>query len=303
MNPASRSSTSTTSRGSSLDSVLAGALGIAVGLVIGTLGGGGGVLAVPALVYALGQDARTATTGSIIIVGVISIVGVLVRARGRSIAWRTGIAFGVIGVPAAWAGTLLNRAVPQPVLLLAFAALTLAVAALMLVKKRAADPIGAPPCRPTPMSDGVGTSVAVMEWTPAPPRPPARSSPLARTAKVVISAVVVGFVTGFLGVGGGFLVVPALTLVLAMNMPAAIATSLLVISLNSVSSLVARADDLQLDWGVVLPFTGVAIVGALAGKLVADRLSSAALNRGFAFMLLAVGAVVGIESLIAISTG
>ena len=282
-----------------MTAVLAGALGIAVGLVIGTLGGGGGVLAVPALVYALGQDARTATTGSIIIVGVISIVGVLVRARGRSIAWRTGIAFGVIGAPAAWAGTLLNRAVPQPVLLLAFAALTLAVAALMLVKKRAADPIGEPPCRPTPMSDGVGTSVAVMERVPA----PARSSPLARTAKVVISAVVVGFVTGFLGVGGGFLVVPALTLVLAMDMPAAIATSLLAISLNSVSSLVARADDLQLDWGVVLPFTGVAIVGALAGKLVADRLSSAALNRGFAFMLVAVGAFVGIESLIAISTG
>ena len=130
--------------------------------------------------------------------------------------------------------------------------------------------------------------------------PEARTSPLARTAKVVISAAVVGFVTGFLGVGGGFLVVPALTLVLAMDMPVAIATSLLVISVNSLSSLAARADNLQVDWSVVLPFTVVAIIGALAGKLVADRLSSAALNRGFAFMLVAVGAFVGIESLISI---
>jgi uncharacterized membrane protein YfcA len=282
-----------------LTPVLAGALGIVVGLVIGTLGGGGGVLAVPALVYALGQDARTATTSSIIIVGVISVVGVIARARGRNIDWRTGIAFGVIGVPAAWAGTLLNRSVPQPVLLLAFAALTLAVAALMLFKKRAADPIGAPPSRPTLTSDGAGTSFAVMERVPA----PLRTSPLARAAKVVIGAAVVGFVTGFLGVGGGFLVVPALTLVLAMDMPAAIATSLLVISLNSLSSLAARAGDLQLDWSVVLPFTVVAIVGALAGKLVADRLSSVVLNQGFAFMLVVVGAFVGIESLITISAG
>lgn len=280
-----------------MTAILAGALGLVVGLVIGTLGGGGGVLAVPALVYALGQDARTATTSSIIIVGVISVVGVVARIRGRRIDWRTGIAFGGIGIPAAWAGTLLNRAVPQPVLLLAFAALTLAVAALMLVTKRAADPVGAPTSPPAAMGEGADTSVAVMERVPA----PSRTSPPTRAAKVVVSAVVVGFITGFLGVGGGFLVVPALTLVLAMDMPAAIATSLLVITLNSVSSLVARAGDLQLDWGVVLPFTVVAILGALAGKLVADRLSSVALNRGFAVMLVVVGVFVGIESLIALS--
>lgn len=278
---------------------VAGVLGLAVGLVIGTFGGGGGVLAVPALVYALGQDARIATTSSIIIVGVVSVVGVLARAHERTIDWRTGIAFGVIGIPAAWAGTLLNRTVPQPVLLLAFAALTLAVAALMFVRKRAADPVREP--TPRPIGDGAGTSVAIMEGTRAPLTSPlVRVSPPARTAKVVVSAALVGFVTGFLGVGGGFLVVPALTLVLALTMQAAIATSLLVISVNSLSSLAARADHLQLDWSVMLPFTVVAIIGALAGKHIADRLSSTALNRGFAFMLVAVGAFVGIESLLAI---
>lgn len=278
-----------------MTTVLAVALGLVVGLVIGTLGGGGGVLAVPALVYALGQDASTATTSSIVIVGVISIVGALARARGQSLRWRTGIAFGVIGIPAAWAGTLLNRAVPEPVLLLSFAALTIAVAALMLAKGRndAVDDPASGDAESSP-TGGSGTSLAVAE------RAGARTSRAAMVVKVVVSATVVGFLTGFLGVGGGFLVVPALTLVLAMDMSAAIGTSLLVIGLNSISSLAARLDHLQLDWSVILPFTVLAIVGALAGKLVADRLSSATLNRGFAGLLVAVGVFVGIESLVSI---
>lgn len=85
-----------------------------------------------------------------------------------------------------------------------------------------------------------------------------------------------------------------------MDMTAAVGTSLLIISPNSATSIASRADHLQLDWSVVLPFTVVAIVGALPGRQVADRMSSAALNRGFALMLVAVGAFVGIESLISI---
>lgn len=81
---------------------LAAALGLVIGFVIGALGGGGGVLAVPALVYALGQDAQSATTSSIIIVGIISVVGVLARLRDRTIDWRTGIAFGAVGIAAVW---------------------------------------------------------------------------------------------------------------------------------------------------------------------------------------------------------
>ncbi len=280
-----------------MTTVLGAALGLVVGVVIGTFGGGGGVLAVPALVYALGQDARTATTGSIMIVGVISIVGILARARGRALEWRTGIAFGVIGIPAAWVGTLLNGMAPQPVLLLSFAALTTSVAALMLVKGRARATADGPTAgdHDRAPTGGVRASVAIAE------RVPVRTSRRIPAVKVVLSATVVGFLTGFLGVGGGFLVVPALTLVLAMDMPAAIGTSLLVVGLNSISSLAARVDHLQLDWSVVLPFTAVAIVGALAGKLVADRLSSAALNHGFAVLLVAVGAFVGVDSLVSLA--
>ena len=269
--------------------VLAGALGLVVGLVIGTLGGGGGVLAVPALVYALGQDARTATTGSIIIVGVISVAGVLARLRGRTVDWRTGLAFGVVGIPTAWAGSLLNRMVPQPVLLLSFAALTVLVAVVMLVKGRSVDDEptdGAPTAGP-----GTSGGTAVLA-------PKVRTSRLVigHAVRVIVSAAVVGFLTGFLGVGGGFLVVPALAMVLGMSMPVAIGTSLLVITLNSITSLAARMGHLELDWSVILPFTAVAIAGALAGKLVADRMSSAGLNRAFAVLLIVVGLFVGVQS-------
>lgn len=286
--------------------VLAGALGLVVGLVIGTLGGGGGVLAVPALVYALGQDARTATTGSIVIVGIISAAGVLARLRGRTIDWRTGVGFGIVGVPTAWAGSLLNRAVPQPVLLLSFAALTLAIAVLMLVKGgssgRQADGVavaetgaaaGAEPAPRTAGGPGTVGATAVLAA-------PARRSVARRIGRIVAAGSVVGFLTGFLGVGGGFLVVPALTMLMGLSMPAAIGTSLLVLTFNSISSMGARIGHLDLDWAVIGPFAAVAVLGALGGKLVADRMSGAALNRTFAGLLVVVGLFVGVQSLLAL---
>ncbi|HEX2130003.1 MAG TPA: sulfite exporter TauE/SafE family protein [Actinophytocola sp.] len=267
--------------------VLAGALGLLVGLVTGTLGGGGGVLAVPALVYALGQDARAATTGSIVIVGVISAVGVLSRLRDRVINWRTGTQFGAIGLPTGWAGAVLNRTVPQPVLLLSFAALTLAIAVLMLVRSRSA-------------SDAKASATAdTCETTVLKTAPPRRAAAI-RAAKVLGSGAAVGFLTGFLGVGGGFLVVPALTVVLGMAMPAAIATSLLVLTYNAISSLTARVGHLEVDWAVVGPFVAVAVLGALGGKLIADRMSAASLHRAFAALLLLVGGFVGVQSLLAL---
>lgn len=280
--------------------IVAGVLGLVVGLVIGALGGGGGVLSVPALVYALGQDAHAATTGSIVIVGIISVVGVLSRLRDRTIDWRTGLAFGAVGLPTAWAGSVLNRAVPQPVLLLSFAGLTLAVAALMLVRGGDAreEPAAAtgPAGRSVPAEDGPagpdGRTALLVR--------PHRRALAVRTAKVLAAGSLIGFLTGFLGVGGGFLVVPALVVLLGMGMPAAIGTSLLVLTLNAAGSLAARAGHLQPDWTVLGPFVAVAVLGALAGKLVADRLSAAALNRSFAVLLLLVGGGVGVQSVLAL---
>ncbi len=271
------------------------ALGLVVGAVVGGLGGGGGVLTVPALVYVLGQNAQDATTSSVIIVGITAAVGAIARIRGRGIDWRTGIALGTVGIPAAYLGTLLNRHVSQPVLLLAFAALTIVAAAAMLLDARSTHSSSDPDADDSPAnsSGGAGTALETRRHAD-------RSQLLSTLAKVVLCGASVGFLTGFLGVGGGFLVVPALVIVLRMPMATAIGTSLFVIVLNSISSVASRLGTMNLDWHVIAPFTIAAVVGTLIGKRVADKLSGATLTNAFAVMLVAVGIFVGVQSLIAL---
>jgi uncharacterized membrane protein YfcA len=160
----------------------------------------------------------------------------------------------VLGIPAAYLGTRLNHAVDQRVLLLAFATITVVVAAIaMLINNRSRGPgDGEIPAWP---SGGTATKVAAD-----------RRQFLATAAKVVLSGLAVGFMTGFLGVGGGFLVVPALVIILRMPMTYAIGTSLLIITLNSVSSIASRlGSPLHLGWRIVVPFTVLAVVGSLLG--------------------------------------
>lgn len=248
---------------------LPAALGTAIGLVIGALGGGGGVLTVPVLVYLLGQSAQDATTSSAVIVGVTAAAGAAARVRAGLVHWRTGLAFAAIGVPAAYAGTLLNQRASEQVLLLSFAALTVLAASAMLAG-----------------GDGASRSAA--------PGTPPRATPV----KVGVCAATIGLLTGFLGVGGGFLVVPALVIVLGVPMRMAIGTSLLVIAVNAAAAVVARTGGPAPDWAIVVPFTAAAIVGALLGKRISDRLSSRALTRAFALLLIAVGASVAAEVLL-----
>jgi hypothetical protein len=257
------------------------ALGLLIGLVIGGLGGGGGALTVPALVYLLGLTAQDATTSSVLIVGISSLVGA--AARRRDVNWRTGLAFAAVGVPVAYLGSALNQRAGEPVVLATFAAVTVLAAAAMLVDSRA----DCPP--PTPPS-GNGTVLVA---------PPAvRRRVLVRVATVVGCGAAVGFLTGFLGVGGGFLVLPVLVIALRMPLPTATATSLLIMVLNAASAMASRSGDLALDWAVVVPFTAASVVGTLLGRRVADRLSGAALTRIFAVLLLLIGIFVGVESLL-----
>jgi uncharacterized membrane protein YfcA len=266
--------------------IAAAALGLLVGLVVGGLGGGGGVLTVPALVYLLGQTAQDATTGSIVIVGITAVAGTLTRLRG-GIDWRTGLIFGVLGIPAAYLGTHLNQHVAPPVLLLAFAATTLLAATAMLLDTRRCD-------EPEPRSAPTATTgTSVLTALPARHR--------LRTAVTVAGwALAIGFLTGFLGVGGGFLVVPALVIALRMPITRAVGTSLLIIALNAVSSLVPRLDTAMFDWQVIIPFTVAAVLGSIAAKPLADRLSGTTLARAFAVLLIAVGAFVAVESVLAL---
>lgn len=272
--------------------MLVAVLGLLIGVVIGGLGGGGGVLTVPALVYVLGMSAQDATTSSVVIVGTTAVVGVLARARGGLVRWRTGLAFAAVGVPAAAAGSVLNQRVAEPVLLLSFSALTVLAAVAMILDSRRTPAPGAPGSEapdsddPEPGPAGAGTRTT--------------SRVVTRTAAIAGWGILIGFLTGFLGVGGGFLAVPVLVVVLRVGMTEAIGTSLLIIAVNSAAALATRAGVAEFDAALLVPFTAAAIVGSAAGKLVSDRLPGTALTRAFAVLLLLVGAFVAVESVLAL---
>ena len=270
---------------------LALALGLLIGLSLGALGGGGSILTVPALVYAVGESARSATTGSLVIVGLTAGVASLGHARAGRVRWGAGLAFGVAGVAASFAGTALNTRVAPQVLLICFASLMVIAATAMLTKTMV---------HTHPEDD---SATALDEQAAALRRPgtltgvrPVRTAlptlSIAVALRVVVAGLFVGFLTGFLGVGGGFVIVPALVLILRYDMPTAVGTSLLIISVNSGVALLARSGQQSFHWAVIAPFTLAAIAGSTAGKHVADRVSGAQLTRAFAFLLLAVAAYV-----------
>lgn len=279
------------------------ALGLAIGLVLGGLGGGGAILTVPALVYLLGQPAQAATTGSLVIVGLSALTGMASYVGDRQVRWRLGLTFGLVGLPATWAGSLLNHRVDEDVLLLGFAALMIAAAVAMLtdrVRRRAAAGADPEPPEPEPLpGDGRsgGVSTLARPLASAPSRSRSRTSP----AAVAGVALLVGLLTGFFGVGGGFVVVPALVLVLGVPMQQAVGTSLLIVALNSGTSLLSRIGGPEVDWSVVLPFAVAAMVAAVLGKRVADRLPARRLTVGFAVLLLLVAGYTSWQSLAGIT--
>ncbi|THA76403.1 sulfite exporter TauE/SafE family protein [Streptomyces sp. A0642] len=240
--------------------VLALIAGAVIGLALGALGGGGSVLAVPALIYLLDFTPASATTAALIIVAATSATALYAHARDGNVAWRTGALFAAAGiVPAFLAGASAGH-LPAAVLTGAFSVVA-ALAALRMLRPAAS----APPERVRPgKAAGVGAGL--------------------------------GAVTGFLGVGGGFLAVPALVGVLGLRMKQAVGTSLLVITVNSLAALTARTGTGgDLRWEVIAPFTGAAILGAWDGKRLASKIAGLTLQRVFAFVLLAVAAVMLID--------
>jgi uncharacterized membrane protein YfcA len=256
-------------------------VGLLIGLSLGALGGGGSILTVPALVYLLGMDPRAATTGSLIIVGVTAIFGMLAHRRDGHVRVLQGIVFGALEAVGAVAGTRLSLAVPPDVLLAGFAVLMLAVAALMLTRRRVPAGAGGP---------GQGHGERVPLDVPIITFSPSFACACPRAAKVLIAAVAVGLMTGFFGVGGGFLVVPALVLALDFPMPVAVGTSLLVIAINSATSLVARAGTgIDIDWTIIGVFTAAAVIGSLLGARIATRARPETLRIAFSVLIIAVG--------------
>ena len=294
-------------------------VGLLIGMLLGALGGGGSLLAVPALVYLLHQQPHAATTAALVVVGLSALSGLVLHLRAGRVAVAAGAVFGVLGVAGSWLGTTASANVDPDVLLTAFAALILLAGAAM-VRRRPEQPAAMGTADGATGADagaahGLEALATATAGAPsrsvAGPGPerreresrgltsrPAAGVPAVRPATgvgihkdprslatLVGTASGVGFLVGFFGVGGGFVVVPALTLALGFEMPVAVGTSLLVIAINVASSLAARVGThVAVDWPMVLTFAAAAMGGSMLGNRVTARLSPRALSVAFAVL-------------------
>lgn len=231
-----------------------------IGLSLGLMGGGGSILTVPVLVYVLGYAAKPAIAMSLPIVGATSLVGAMSHWRSRNIDWRTGALFGLVAMAGAFLGARFAVRLSGAVQLTALSVVMLVAAVAMLRSSRAKAPV-------------------VAESSP-PPR-----------VRLALVGLGVGVLTGVVGIGGGFLIVPALVVLGRVPMKQAVGTSLLVIAMNSAAGFAGYAGSVDVPWGFLLAFTAVAIGGILVGTSLIRFVSAATLKRGFAVFLLAVAAV------------
>lgn len=259
--------------------VLASPLGFLIGVSLGALGGGGSILAVPVLVFVAGQTPGQATTTSLLVVGVAAVVGAIGHWRQGRVRIGPGLLFGLLGIVGSLAGSALNRRLDGDVLLLAFAGLIL-VAAWRII-------VGCPSCTRVGETDALRDDASSEGAVIVGGRPDTRT-----VLKIVAAGTVVGFLTGLFGVGGGFVIVPALALVLRYPMPQAIGTSLVVIAVNTAMAFGARLGG-SIDWGTTLLFTVAATAGVGAGTRIADRIEPKTMQRAFAALLVAVALYTG----------
>jgi uncharacterized protein len=236
--------------------------GLAIGIALGMLGGGGSVLAVPVLVYLLGQSVHQATTASLVVVTAGALAGGLGHARESHVCWRHAGWFVLAAIPAIVGGTALSNAVSGGTLIAAFAVIMLIAAAATW--RKASQPI-----------EGRARQ--------EPACPPLRHM------RTVAAGLLIGALTGFVGVGGGFLIVPTLAVFLALSMRLAIGTSLAIITATSALALTTHLlTGRGLDVPVTAAMTAACVVGALAGTSLAGRVPQSRLGRGFATMVAAV---------------
>ncbi len=233
---------------------LALALAALIGLSLGLLGSGGSMITLPVLVYIAGIPAQQAVGMSLVIVGGTSAVGGLLNIRQGAFNLRMATFFSLSGMAGALVGAKFTHLVSAPILLLLFGTLMLVVGTRMLCGGEAT--VQSHPCHPS---------------------------------RCLAAGIAVGVLTGFLGVGGGFLILPALVLFAGLDMKSAIGTSLAVIALNCLGGLIGQLRYVNFDWPITLVFLGVSIVGMFVGTALANRLPAMLLRRGFAWCVVLLG--------------
>lgn len=238
-------------------------LAAAVGLSLGVLGGGGSILTVPIFVYVLGFGAKPAIAMTMPVVGVTSLFGAASHWRAGNVKLREALAFGLVAMVGAYAGARLAVLLSGPTQLAMLAVVMLAAAISMLRRS--------------------GQHATRGEASD--------NEPVSRWAMLAVG-VGVGMLTGLVGIGGGFLIVPALVLLAHLPMKQAVGTSLVVIAMNSAAGFTGYVGQVAIPWAFVSMFSAVAIVGIVAGTYLARFVSPEALRRAFGVFLLLVGTAI-----------
>ena len=233
-----------------------------IGVSLGLLGGGGSILAVPILVYVVGMATKSAIAASLLVVGTTSLVGSMRHWRASNVDFRTAIIFGLLSMVGSYTGGRLAANVSDTFQLVLFAIVMLGASVSMFRSR-----------------DDDNTAF-----------------PVVRLPLVVVSAAVVGLLTGIVGVGGGFLIVPALVLFSGLPMKRAVGTSLLVIAMNSASGFMAYAGKVAIDWHYTALFTALAVVGVFIGSSMVRYVSQSMLKRTFAMFLIAVAGFILLQN-------
>lgn len=241
-----------------------------IGLTLGLLGSGGSILTVPVLTYVVGQETKVAIAGSLMIVAVISLFSVIPYARQKLVKWRTVVLFGVPGMAGAAVGAWLAHFVSDAMQMLVFSLLLLTAAFLMFKPIKLAD------------ADNEHAERAMY--------------------KIAMDGFIVGAVTGLVGVGGGFLIIPALVLLGGLSMRLAVGTSLVIIAIKSFAGFVAylpvlEALNLQIDWQIIALFSIIGIVGGWLGHKISSKVNQQQLKQGFAVFLVLMGVFILYQNL------
>lgn len=237
-------------------------LGFGIGLALGLLGGGGSILTVPALVYVVGQTPQMAVTASLMIVGANSALGAFAHRSQGSLNWKVALVFGGVGMTTAYLAAGWSKAIPSLWLMIAFAVLMLVVGLFMIFFKTTAL-----------HQEGRGWPVTVA------------------------SGAGVGLMTGFLGVGGGFLIVPALVMLVGLPIRQAVGTSLVVIAMNSLAGLLGHLGGPPLDFQTIAIFVTAGFTGALLGARMTRYVHPENLRRMFALFVIILAVVLLVDNL------
>lgn len=227
-------------------------LGFAIGLSLGLLGGGGSILMVPALVYLLGQTPQAAVTTSLAVVGANSLMGANFHRTQGTLNWRVALVFGWVGMLTAFLASGFSKLISPTALLIAFALLMLIIGSFLLVRKD--------------MQEAVSSEKPL--WV------------------TLFSGAVVGALTGVLGVGGGFLIVPALVVLVGLPMQVAVGTSLVIITMNSIAGLLGHIHDNSIQPLMILVFVASGLAGTFVGSRLAKYLPAKKLQSAFAWFVI-----------------